>query len=1639
MFKLYIWRRWYAGGVSRHHPDGTFRVNASIRCRPSVRHGNQRNPPPAFNFPVTPPGTAGLLAVDQGKASPSTTPNPASTQWSGTPKQSPALGGKSKFAELRNLARPARHRRAMSDSTIHDAATSRGEVEPSKPSTPIPDDRNTNRPRTMDDLAAFTTPVLNINIPSWRIGTPRFTLRGTPIIRGSSYAPTEDFRSSNASMLNRLPRESSNGPMDLGRARQPPPSLSFQGSKSPRHHSVAPPVPSPRMLKAMRSTYMSQVAIQPDMFTDLTFTPACDDRSIVRYASNSRSVTAATPPRLVAEITSPSFLDYELISDFFLTYRSFLEPIDLTRMLFARMRWALTRQDEYGMIVRVRTFVAIRHWILNYFMDDFVLDYELRCIFCQLLNDTVQNLSTDSQIRRVQLKVIIELKKCWRRICAHYWDGPDFEEALSVEVPLVPGGIAGNRDPNLDPSAWDGQEFQPSQFSPALPPNPHGETSTIGEATRPAHISDFVVFGNRPVTPENKTRADDFGVESPMSTASLDVLSCTFPSKAMKNVTSNPSQSLAVHPVQSTLPLNNPAAVATTPKALVGKRVRPAHSHKRSNSMSDSLREHLSEKRPSNEHEGLPSVPSAGSLVRGNIMPPGHAFVDLSGPHKGLTHRQTTVFQPQGRKMFFKDRTFASAMSASGMKKLLGSFRRALSNRGQPTSPTQANIIHFTPVGPSGASPQQVPGMVIMPQDQLRHNGARPVVRIDLLGAEVAEDFKSAVREEETAAAALEAGRRSVSVSDMSMSIKIGFVFDPAGQQNQMPLQSPQNLPPRPAGETGVATDAQQNVVDPDLLLPQADQTQRGVSGAPSVDSFTEAFMPTGGDPTPPNTPPAHLSRDVPRRSSYLINQHVLNPTSYDDEAPPVPLIPTTSANQSSVVSRDFSRPSLSVYRHSQYASVSSSAFRMHRRNKSSRTQSMSSLAQTAYSGELLPMTTFDPRAPSQLIKKGIVLDEPADPMPEPLRVLRRRPGGDLKAATNVNDLQHRLLRRSQSVGSFATYTDSMRSSWVVSPDPDPEARYKASQELSALARMAKGPGAHTHGEPSRSSKPPLRASFEAQAQRLAQISDDEDDGGIESALRKLEGRYDDKPRSNRNSNNEDDDEVDIFKLGQALQNLGGPPPEPVESHQDEVTSELGGARTPREPQTKVQEVSSFLSGVSHDSRSSIPLLERDDESNYTFGNGHWTDRSVYRDDDASTVPEQADGRHSFDVVEKTDSLEQIKPGSTQPNETEDQSFLEDESVADTDLSSELSEEDAERETLGEHGGYFSDPELPTNPLGDSFVEHASPTSPSQATPRQPMSPKVDTFPKHSQFSRPTLPTPDATPTAPSTQTMPPTSQLVPSPLESPRKAPQPDPNVRKFSVHLPFILAFESEVLAQQFTLIEKDALNEIDWKDLIDMNWKNTASSSSRSWVDFLRNSEAHGVEVVIARFNIMVKWAISEIVLTQHIEERARCIIKMIHIAAHCRRYRNFATLAQLTIALTSNEVGRLGKTWDMVPSHDLKTLGALEALVTPTRNFFNLRAEMEVGTDTGCIPFVGIYTHDLLYNAQRPSEIASSPTTAPLVNFERCRIAASVIKVLLRLLESSVHYNFQPVEGITERCLWVGALSDDDIRQHSNSLE
>ncbi|KAF9128445.1 hypothetical protein BGW39_005039 [Mortierella sp. 14UC] len=84
----------------------------------------------------------------------------------------------------------------------------------------------------------------------------------------------------------------------------------------------------------------------------------------------SRVIMAATVEKLVEKLTSD--IDYTFLTDFFLIYRLFISPPALLRLLMARFHWALTEDTPQRMIVRVRTFVVLRHWLLNYFEYDFM-------------------------------------------------------------------------------------------------------------------------------------------------------------------------------------------------------------------------------------------------------------------------------------------------------------------------------------------------------------------------------------------------------------------------------------------------------------------------------------------------------------------------------------------------------------------------------------------------------------------------------------------------------------------------------------------------------------------------------------------------------------------------------------------------------------------------------------------------------------------------------------------------------------------------------------------------------------------------------------------------------------------------------------------------------------------------------------------------------------------------------------------------------------------------------------------------------------------------------------------------------------------------------------------------------------------
>ncbi|KAI1269551.1 ras GEF [Xylariaceae sp. FL1019] len=1652
-----------AGREGRHFTVANVGNNGRMFLRPAViRPGNQRyaqpQVQPQITFPVTPPSTAGVDSL-----APTTAPKTGVNelkdgQWSPLHMADSPSPGLTAGAAYFNFQPSRRHRRAMSDSTIGDITGGPESGDTGAFKVVISKPHNEPRARTAEDLDSNQASLLQVAIPSWKLGTPRFTTKGVPLIRGSSYAPTEDLRSNHTSFLRLSPTEKTN---DLLR----PDYLNSQIASSLRSSPVQRPSPtwlisssgdllSPRMSHPIRTGFMpANLIIEPAMFDSLTFKPTSDDRSIVRYSSQTGAVTAATPPRLVAEITSTNFLDYDLISDFFLSFRSFVDTPELLHMLIARLRWALARGDESGMIVKVRTFVAIRHWVLNYFVDDFVIDYQLRVTFCDLVNDFANDLSASQPEKKVPHKIIGELKKCWRRVCAQYWDGPDFDADLAADVPITPGGIAGHRDPNLNPGFWEKDPTEAPQLDSIV---------LLGSATQPnhrsfradisntGHIDSVILGGPRPATPEETILATEHPA-SPMSTASVDVISCSFPTKNMRTAGSNPSRALAAHPVDPSSLYTNNEPIASTPRALTGKRVRPQTAHRRNNSLTDSLREHgtTPEKVLFKDSEFLVNLPYAGSLVRGNILPPGKPFVEVDNVGIKGASRQTTIFESQSA-IAAKKKASASAMSSQGMRRLLGSVRRALSTRGHGVSPTQGSFIDLAPLGPRGATTNRIPGTAVVPQAQLpRTVAVRQGPRIDLLGARIAEDFKKAVREDAETKSTTTTAKSIIEHAEYSAAH-----FD-----------SSFNL--RPLSDAGITTGSK-SIVIVDGTTPHEVVTMTGALPPRNVSIQHTQDAGLDRNLTPPMTPPSELSGNTGRRSSHVLGQHAHN-ILLTAEPLPSPSLGVTHVNTEKMEKKlapdDDAvapiRPSVEFVEPFRNKPSSSSVTR-HRRQKSSLSyRSRGSISHrrwaSFHSGLAAPSTvkSFDA---TTTYSEGSARSEI---MPQPLRMLRRKPGGDLRGATNIAELESMPLRRSHSIGSLTAYSESLRSSYIRSPVRDSSeyvdivsSDYSQNNrgEVLSLGAMAEpAPKNAVSLFSAQSSKPIMRPSFEAEAQKLAQIPDDDDDGGVESALLKLEGKYERKTVKLSIEPSKIPSK-DLAKLGD--RSFSAVEAEQIrfekKNHRHQHVVEEVTPITPEEDGRKVvarhSVVSSFLSEDSRETYNSVPLLDRGmtDEGRSRTHTREWTNHSILEGPDSPE--EEPEGvmaslslNPSFEFIEVTASLEGAATKDAGVKHNEHRSFLNIESDIDSDLSSELSAEPVEpngqvprpfSSAQVDHKGVDSYPKSDNsaaqNPDGGSSI---------QLTLVQALQMSPEAGERQLWLEQLSTPTPDTSPTTAMYH-----QSLEGSPYKS-SAVQAPDTSSVQPSCHLPFILAFESDILAQQFTLIEKDALNEVDWRELIEMKWKDS-HNDSRSWVDFLRNSDARGVDVVIARFNIMVKWAISEIVLTTEIEERARCIIKYLHIAAHCRRYRNFATMCQIVVALTSNEIARLSRTWSLVPTTDMKTMAALEMLVSPTKNFYNLRAEMEGGggaADAGCIPFVGIYTHDLLFNSQRPSEIASSPTTPPLVNFERGRIAASIVKTVLRLLEASTYYQFQPIEGITERCLWMSALSDDEIRAKSENLE
>ncbi|KAJ3981288.1 hypothetical protein F5890DRAFT_1417977 [Lentinula detonsa] len=173
-------------------------------------------------------------------------------------------------------------------------------------------------------------------------------------------------------------------------------------------------------------------------------------------SQKNRVLLAATIERWLAQLTSE--LDYDELLNFFLTYRTYVSALDLARLLMTRFCWALgmrpdgspiitsniindvNHDDVVRRIVRVRTFVAFKYWLITFFTVDFVPNRELRLFVANYLNDLAK------ELRELRRESIVKKLKNVAKDCKKLYTHNNTAFTSS------------NRDPKIDTSRNTGKE-----------------------------------------------------------------------------------------------------------------------------------------------------------------------------------------------------------------------------------------------------------------------------------------------------------------------------------------------------------------------------------------------------------------------------------------------------------------------------------------------------------------------------------------------------------------------------------------------------------------------------------------------------------------------------------------------------------------------------------------------------------------------------------------------------------------------------------------------------------------------------------------------------------------------------------------------------------------------------------------------------------------------------------------------------------------------------------------------------------------------------------------------------------------------------------------------------------------------------
>ncbi|GAA6010375.1 hypothetical protein JCM11491_006292 [Sporobolomyces phaffii] len=259
---------------------------------------------------------------------------------------------------------------------------------------------------------------------------------------------------------------------------------------------------------------------------------------------------------------------------------------------------------------------------------------------------------------------------------------------------------------------------------------------------------------------------------------------------------------------------------------------------------------------------------------------------------------------------------------------------------------------------------------------------------------------------------------------------------------------------------------------------------------------------------------------------------------------------------------------------------------------------------------------------------------------------------------------------------------------------------------------------------------------------------------------------------------------------------------------------------------------------------------------------------------------------------------------------------------------------------------------------------------------------------------------------------------LAPGPLPSPI-IPR---NLKKIK-----FLDIEPLELARQLTIMDGRLFQRITPQECLGKAWPKEFGS------------EAVNISAMIDMSNAITRW-VTETILAQDDQKKRATIVKhFIAVAERCLSLNNFSTLIHIIAGLNSTPIHRLRRTWESVSQKAMVSLGVLNNIMRPDKNYKEYRDVLRKAAPP-CVPFLGVYLTDWTFIGDgNPDMLREKPHQ---INFHKRQKASELI--LMIKLHQATTYNLSavpPLATFLQEQLFPRNvdLANDDQRLYEVSLQ